>query len=111
MFIFRLILNAIALLAIAYFVPGIKVSSFWIALIAAILIGVLNTIIKPIFAILTFPVTLVTFGLSTLIVNIVVFWFVASFVDGFSVNGFVPAATGALLLWLVSFFSGMFLKR
>lgn len=111
MFLIRLIINALALLGIAYFVPGIRVSSFGIAFIAAILIGALNTVIKPIFAILTFPVTLVTFGLSALIVNVVVFWFVASFVDGFSVSGFVPAATGALLLWLASFFSGMFLKR
>ncbi|MBI2427026.1 MAG: phage holin family protein [Candidatus Kerfeldbacteria bacterium] len=110
MLLFRLLVNALALLAIAYWLPGVRVDSFWTALIAAAIMGVLNAVIRPIFAILTLPITIVTLGLSLFIVNIVVFSAVASLLPGFTVESFQATVIGALVLWAVGFVSGTALK-
>lgn len=111
MFLLRLLINALALLAVAYLVPGIEVSSFYIALIAAVILGVLNAILRPILIILTLPITLLTLGFFALIINAFIFWFVASFLDGFTVRGFAAAFVGAGIMWIVSLITGMVLKK
>ena len=100
------ILNAIALLAVAYLYPGVQVQDWKAAAIAALVLGLVNTLIKPILVLLTLPVTILTLGLFLLVINALLFWGVAQLVEGFQVSGFWAALLGALLYsvigWLLS---------
>lgn len=96
-----IVVTALSLLLVAEFVPGIEVSNFYVALIAAIVLGLLNMLVRPVLVLLTFPITLVTLGLFIFVINAFLFWIVASFVEGFSVAGFLPALIGSLLVSLV----------
>ncbi len=98
----RLILSAFGVMLVAYLVPGIAVASFWIALIAAIMIGVVNALIRPILQVIAFPITVLTLGLFSLIVNAICFGLAAFLVPGFTVSGFGPAFWGAVTLMLYS---------
>jgi len=96
------LLNALALLIVAYLLPGIAVASFGYALIAALLLGLVNTAIKPLLVLLTLPITAVTLGLFLLVVNALLFWFVGSILKGFQVQGFWWAMAGAIAYSLVA---------
>lgn len=96
------ILNALALLAVAYFVPGIHVSGFAIAMIAAVVIGLANILIKPILVILTLPITILTLGLFILVINGLLFWGVGHFLQGFEVQTFTAGVIGALAYSVIS---------
>lgn len=96
------ILNAVALLIVAYLLPGINVASFGSALIAALVLGLLNTLVKPVLILLTLPITVVTLGLFLLVLNALVFWFAGSILKGFEVAGFWWALLGALVYSVVS---------
>lgn len=100
------ILNAIALLAVAYLYPGVQVQDWKAAAIAALVLGLVNTLVKPVLVLLTLPVTIVTLGLFLLVLNALLFWAVASLVPGFHVSGFWAALLGAILYsvigWLLS---------
>jgi len=96
------ILNAVALLIVAYILPGINVASFGSALIAALVLGLLNTLVKPVLILLTLPITIVTLGLFLLVLNALVFWFAGSVLKGFQVNGFWWAMLGAFVYSIVS---------
>jgi putative membrane protein len=96
------LLNAIALLAVAYLLPSIHVASFGAALVAAMVLGLVNTLIRPVLVILTLPVTLLSFGLFLLVINGLLFWLVGSWIEGFSVGGFWPGVFGAILYSLIS---------
>jgi len=102
-FIVRLILNAIALLIVAYLLPGVHVTSLTGALIAALILGVVNAILRPILIILTLPVVILTLGLFTLVINAITFYLVAQLGIGLSVNGFFSAFLGALVLSIISY--------
>ena len=93
----RWILNAAALLLVAYLYPGVRVESFLAAAIAALALGLVNAVVRPILVVLTFPVTLLTLGLFLFVINALLFWLVAEFVPGFTVGGFVAALIGSLL--------------
>jgi putative membrane protein len=95
--ILKWLLSAAALLAIAHFYSGLEVKSFMVALIAAFVIGLLNTIVRPILVFFTLPVTVVTLGLFLFIINALMFWAAAGLLDGVKVNGFVAALIGSLL--------------
>lgn len=97
----RLLINALAILLIAYLVPGVAVTGFYTALIVAVVLGLLNLVIKPLILLLTLPITILTLGLFTFVINALLFWFVGTVVKGFSVDGFVPAFIGALILTVV----------
>src|SRR5690554_2563779 len=96
------ILNAVALLIVAYILPGITVGSFFSALIAALVLGLLNTLVKPVLVLLTLPITVVTLGLFLLVINALVFWLAGSVLKGFHVNGFWWAMLGALVYSIIS---------
>lgn len=96
------ILNAVALLVVAYILPGITVASFGSALIAAVLLGFLNALVKPILIVLTLPITIVTLGLFLFVLNALVFWLAGSIIKGFVVNGFWWAVLGAIVYSIVS---------
>ncbi len=100
--ILKVLLTAAALLLVAYYVPGVAVASFYTALVVAIVLGLLNLVVKPILVLLTLPITLLSLGLFTLVINAGLFWFAGTFVKGFSVDGFVPAFIGALIVSVIS---------
>ena len=100
--IIRFALVILALLAAARWIPGIEVANLYTALIVAILLGIASITIKPILTILTLPVHLVTFGLSAFLINAGIFWFLSTFIQGFSVDGFVPALIGSLVVSVAS---------
>lgn len=100
-FLLRWLINTAALLIASYLVPGVSFSSFWSALIAALIFGLVNAVIRPIMILLTLPVNMLTLGLFTLIINALMFWLTASIVKGFTVTGFWPAFFGALVYWVV----------
>lgn len=98
------ILNAVALLAVAYLLPGITVASFGSAMWAALILGLVNMLVKPVLILLTLPITIVTLGLFLFVINALLFWLVGSLLTGFKVNGFWWAVIGALVYSLISGF-------
>lgn len=96
------LINAVALFALPYLMQSIRVESFGAALIAALVLGLVNTLVKPVLFLLTLPVTVLTLGLFIFVLNALMFWMVATFVDGFQVAGFWSALFGALLYSLIS---------
>jgi putative membrane protein len=106
----RFIINVLAILIIAYLFPKmIRVDSFWTALIAALLLGIVNAFIRPIFVFLTLPLTVLTLGLFLLVINGLMLWLVAVLVGGFHVNGFWGAVVGSILISIVSWILSWFL--
>ncbi len=97
-----LLLNTLALIITAYIVPGFEVANFQSALLAAIVLGVINTFIKPVLVFLTFPLTIVTLGLFIFVVNAIVLFMTSFFVSGLTINGWLPAILGAIVLSVVS---------
>ncbi len=95
--IVRWALLAAALLLVAYLYPGVTVAGFGSALIAAFVLGLLNTLVRPLLVLLTLPVTLLTLGLFLFVINALMFWAAASVLQGFGVTGFVAALVGSLL--------------
>ena len=95
------LLSAVALLAVSYLYSGVQVQSFTSALLAAFVIGLLNTIVRPILVVLTLPVTVLTLGLFLFVINALMFWWAASMLDGFQVTGFGAALLGSLLYTLM----------
>lgn len=96
----RLALVILALLAAAQWIPGIEIQNLYAALIVAVLLGLASITIKPILTVLTLPIHVLTFGLSAFLVNAGIFWFLSTFIDGFHVDGFVPALLGSLVVSL-----------
>jgi putative membrane protein len=98
----RWLVNALALMLVAYVYSGVQVTGLFPALIAALLLGLVNAVIRPILVILTLPVTLVTLGLFIFVINALLFWFVAEIVKGFSVAGFMAALIGSLMYSVIT---------
>lgn len=109
--LFRWILNALALIAVANIVPGFHIDTFFHALIAALVLGLVNALVRPILFILTLPVTIITLGFFALFINALMIWFASTMVKGFVVVGFVPAFLSAILLWLMSLFTNWFIRQ
>jgi putative membrane protein len=95
------LLSAASLLFVAYVYTGVEVRTFTTALIAAFVIGLFNSVVRPVLVVLTFPVTVVTLGLFLFIINALMFWAAASVLDGFHVRGFVAALIGSLIYSLI----------
>jgi len=96
------LINAVALMAVAYLLPGIAVADFVTALIAALVLGLVNAVIRPILILLTLPATLLTLGLFIFVINGLLFWLVGSYIEGFTVAGFWPGFFGAIVYSIVS---------
>jgi len=106
-YILRLLLSALAVVLLAKILPGVEVSSYWIALLVALVLSVLNLLVKPLLILLTLPVTILTLGLFLLIVNAIIILLADALVDGFAVQGLWRALLFSLLLSLLQsiFFS------
>lgn len=100
----RWVLFALALLFTAWVVPGISFANFQTALLAAVVMGLINLFIRPIILILTLPLNLLTLGLLTFIINALMFLLVAKIVTGFAVAGFLAALLGSIVLSIISIF-------
>ena len=98
----KLLINALVLLILAYQLPGISVDNYYSAIIAAFVLALVNTLIRPIILFFTLPFNILTLGLFTLVVNGFLFWFVGTVVKGFTVSGFMPAFWGALIMAVVN---------
>lgn len=96
------LLSALGIIIVSKVVPGFQVDTFTTALMVALILGILNALIKPILVILTLPINILTLGLFTFVINAGLIMLTSYLVKGFSVNGFVPALIGALVLWLIS---------
>jgi putative membrane protein len=96
------LINAAALFALPYLMSSINVDSFMVALIAALVLGLINTFIRPLLVLLTLPATLLSLGLFIFVINGLLFWFVGSYVPGFHVAGFWSGVGGAILYSIIS---------
>ncbi len=109
MFIIKLILKWLVLSATVvlaeHLIPGISVASLTVALIAGLVLGLINLIVKPVLTLLTLPINIITLGLFGIVLNALLFWAATYFVTGFVVTGFLAALLGSILvsivLWLV----------
>lgn len=106
----RWLISALALLGAAYLVPGISISGLYVALIVALILGLINAVIRPIFIILTLPINILTLGLFTFVINGLLFWFVSSFVKGFVVSNFFSAIVGSFVVSVLSWLGSQFLR-
>lgn len=106
----RWALNALALLLVAWLLSGVHVT--WVAaIIAALVIGILNAVVAPILKLLTFPITIVTLGLFLLVINAFLFWIASLIVPGFSVNGFWSVVIGSILYSIFTTIIAHFVKN
>jgi putative membrane protein len=103
--IVRFLLSGVAVMLTAYLLPGVDVQDYWAALLVAVLISLSNVIVRPIFIILTIPITIFTLGLFLLVINAIIILMVDWFVDGFEVQGFWWALAFSLIL---SIFNSLF---
>lgn len=107
--IIRWLINALVLLLAAYLIPQVVVSSFYAALMTALILGIVNALIRPIIIILTLPINILTLGLFTLVINGLLILFVSSFVQGFDVSGLLPAVLLSVILWVGSWLTNSLL--
>jgi putative membrane protein len=100
------LVNTLALIGVAYLMPGVSVESFGTALVAGLVLGLVNAVVRPVLVILTLPATILTLGLFIFVLNGLLFWMVGTWIDGFHVNGFWAGFFGAivfsLIAWLLS---------
>jgi putative membrane protein len=102
-FLIRMGANAVAILLIGYLLPQIaSADGVMAALVAAFVLGLVNAVVRPLFVLLTLPITVVTLGVFLLVINGLLLWLVAAIVPGFHVNGFLGAVAGSILLSIVS---------
>lgn len=108
---FRFLLNGLAVLLSAYLLPGVHVEHYGYALLVAILLSIVNTIVKPILIVLTIPITFITMGLFLLVINALMILLVDWFIDGFLVDGFWWALAFSIILWLFNSMLGDLTKE
>jgi putative membrane protein len=96
------LINAVALAAVAYLMPSVTIASAGTALVAALVLGLVNALIRPLLVLLTLPVTVLTLGLFIFVINGLLFWAVGSLVPGFHVAGFWSGVLGAIIFSLIS---------
>ncbi len=102
-FLIRLVVNAVALMICAYLLPGVSVTGLGGAIVAALVLGIVNAVLRPILFLLTLPLQVLTLGLFTFVINGLLFWFVGHLGIGLVVDGFWAAFFGAIVLGIVSF--------
>lgn len=105
-FILRWLVNTIGLLVTAYLIPGIRFETYITALIAALVLGIINAIIRPILLVLTLPINILTLGIFTLFINAFLFWLAARLVPGFFIVDYATAFWAALVFSIISWFTG-----
>lgn len=102
--IIRLAINVLALLVVEYLVPGFELTGYWAAIVAAVVIGIVNTFIRPIIQIIALPISILTFGVAAFLINVLLLLLVARLVPGFEISSFLTAVIASIVLSLVSWF-------
>jgi putative membrane protein len=102
--VIRIAINVFALFVVEYIVPGFQLLDIWSAIVAAVIIGTVNTFIRPILHLITLPLSLATFGIAAFLINVLLLWGVSLVVPGFEISGFTTAIVSSILLSLVSLF-------
>jgi putative membrane protein len=105
----RLVISTLAVLVAANLIPGVVVASLTTAIVVAIVLGILNTFLKPVLQILALPITILTLGLFYFVVNVFIIYLATYLVDGFSISNFISALLFGLVVSVVSAILGMFL--
>lgn len=101
-FLADLLIRAFVLLITTYVVPGFHIKSYWTAILVALVLGLLNALVKPILVILTLPVTILTLGLFVFVINAFLLMIASVFIDGFKVDSFVTAIIASIVITVVS---------
>ena len=107
----RWVINAVLLLLAASLVPGFEVNGFYAALIAALALGLINAILRPLIFVLTLPVTVMTLGLFALVLNAGMVWLMSTIVKGIVLEGFVPAVLVGIVMWLGGWATSALIKE
>lgn len=100
----KLALNTFTLLIVSYLVPGFRFVDLWTAIVAAVVIGIVNTFIKPVLQIIALPISIITFGIAAFLINVFLLWGVSFIVPGFEIESFLSAVIASIVLSLVSMF-------
>ncbi len=108
-FVLRFAISALGLWVASQLVPGVEINGGWPLVVAALLLGIVNALVRPVVLVLTFPFTLLTLGLFILVVNAGMFALVAWFLDGFRLSGFGAALFGALVVSITSWIASSFI--
>ena len=111
MLILRWVINAVLLLLAASFVPGFEVGGLYAALMAALVLGLINAIIRPLLFLLTLPVTILTLGFFALVLNGLMVWLMSTVVKGVELEGFVPAMLVAVVMWIGGWATNMLIRE
>lgn len=102
--VIRLAINVFALLVVEYLVPGFTLTNLWAAIVAAVVIGVVNSFIKPIVQLIALPLSILTFGITAFLINVALLWLSSKVVPGFMIDNFTTAIIASIVLSLVSWF-------
>src|SRR3989344_5448143 len=100
----KIVINIMTLFVVQYLVPGFIIKDIWAAVVAAIVIGIINTLLKPVLQIIALPITIVTFGFGAFFVNVLLLWLGGYIVPGFEITSFFSAVVASLVFSLVSWF-------
>jgi putative membrane protein len=100
-----------SILIASYLIPGVKVAGVWSALILALVLGLLNILIKPLLVLLTLPINILTLGLFTLVINALIIMLASSIVKGFTVGGFINALLFSIVLTIIQALFEMIIKK
>ncbi len=106
----RWLINSLVLLLITYLISGVTIIGFWTAVLAALVLGLINALIRPLLVVLTLPITVISLGLFILVINAFTFWLTSTIVPGFFVSGFGSAFWGALIFSIMSWITSRFIK-
>ncbi len=109
--VIRIFINALALIAVAYLVPGVHVTGLTGAIVAALVLGVVNAVLRPILILLSLPIQILTLGLFTFIINALLFYLVGKLHIGLVVHGFGAALIGSIVLSIVSWLLALVFAR
>lgn len=102
--IVNLAINVFALLIVEYLIPGFILTDYKAAIVAAVVIGIVNTLIKPVLQLVALPLSILTFGLTAFLINVVLLWLTSIYVPGFEITNFATAIIASVMLSLVSWF-------
>ena len=102
--ILKLALNTFTLLIVSYIIPGFEFESLWATVVAAVVMGVVNTFIRPVLQIIFIPLSIITFGIAAFLINVTLLWGVSFVVPGFEIESFMTAVIASITLTLVSWF-------
>lgn len=108
--VLRIVLNGLALMLVAYLYSGVSIDSPVAAMVAAVVLGIVNAIIRPVLLFLTLPVTLLTLGLFIFVINALMFWLTAELVPGFRVTGFMQALIGSVMYSVITIVTSWIIK-